>query len=1318
MLYQIKKKNICFFVMITFFKVSYIFSSGSPTGSTSYYGTHTYNNTASLHTTASSATLDSPLKTIDITQGIGALDIDVNASLQIQTGFEQWLDGGPYFDASTLGSFTLLAAGTGYIDTTPIGYLNGVAVGWTVPQTVTGLVAGNTYYIYIDDTGTLQKTTTDSNSLRTGNIVLFEVLRDSTSPTNIQYVVKENNSFRMPIATYEYLNNNVGPVIQNDNDGANIALNGTQKIQINRADVLNDSGLLTTIPDSGGVGVTWNQMFTNALGRWATSITSDTFIGQWNNTGTVTALSAGQYAVYTLYVGKDNLNSALPQYFAVLDAAQYASQVSATAAISAGTVSKATLELEAIDIAKLGYIIYEESSNSIVSVQIQKATLKSLTSSGGTNNASLVLVDTSSFDGILSAADTNVQAALDTIDEWGKNATNFGVLIGRGVNTPIAAVAPIATTGIPLVSQGLAADPAYTTAVVAGGGTGVTTMTTAYAPVISGTTPTGPLQVASTGLATVGYILTSNGAAAVPSFQSVASVGALTTLTGDTGGAISPVTGNINLFGSHGINTSGAGNTITTAVNNTLTLGDLSAVATGSPSLTLTTGDMTITSGNINLPSTSAAGADGVINVNATRFLHSFGTNNSFVGSGAGNYTLSGTASTGVGASALAFLSSGVNNTAVGASAGSTLSIANNTTAVGANALAAASGSNSTAVGYNALQANTGAQNTAVGSGALDANTSGTPNTAIGFNSLGANISGNNNVAVGSSAALSVLTGNNTAIGTSALAAASGADCTAVGYQAMTLNTAASNTAVGSQAMATNSSGTLNTAMGYKALNLNQTGIQNAAFGYQALLNSTTNNNTAFGSEVLQSTTSGANNTGVGRAALFTNQTGANNTGVGDHAFYFSTASSNTGVGSTAGQQTTTGAQNVAVGHAALFTNQTGANNVAVGYNALTLSTSSQNTAVGSGALDANTSGTPNTAVGYNALGTNISGANNTAVGANAQYALTVGTCTAVGSAAMGGASGTLGTATGGADSTAVGYNSLGSGTWTGANNTMIGSQAGATVTSGAQNTAVGKSALAAVTTTSNNTALGYQAGLVTTGTDNVYIGNIAGSTATTGSNNIFIGSGVAPFAAVTDTATTIIGNGSTAATYLRGVYGVTPATSGTVMLVDSASKFGAVTSQGTANQVLTSNGAGALPTWADNIIQTATVTLSQAQVLALNVTPIPVIAAPAAGKMIFVINAALKLTHVTTAFAGGGTIDLIYSGLSSDPIITGLGSNAFVTVGSNRIMGSVCGGQVSVASSSVEAVAVQVFNPGAAFTGGGTSTIKIMVNYVVLTTT
>jgi hypothetical protein len=98
--------------------------------------------------------------------------------------------------------------------------------------------------------------------------------------------------------------------------------------------------------------------------------------------------------------------------------------------------------------------------------------------------------------------------------------TAYGpVLAGATTTTALSSIAPSATSGVPIISQGSSAQPAFGTAVVAGGGTGVATMTTAYAPVCAGTTATGALQVASTGLTTSGYILTSNGGSALPSFQ-------------------------------------------------------------------------------------------------------------------------------------------------------------------------------------------------------------------------------------------------------------------------------------------------------------------------------------------------------------------------------------------------------------------------------------------------------------------------------------------------------------------------------------------------------------------------------------------------------------------------------------------------------------------------------------------------------------------------------------------------------------------------------------------------------------------------------
>lgn len=94
--------------------------------------------------------------------------------------------------------------------------------------------------------------------------------------------------------------------------------------------------------------------------------------------------------------------------------------------------------------------------------------------------------------------------------------TNHAVLLGQAT-AAVAFAGPGATSGVPLIAQGISADPIFGTALVAGGGTGATSFT-AYTPVCGGTTTTGTLQsVASLG--TSGQILTSNGAGALPTFQ-------------------------------------------------------------------------------------------------------------------------------------------------------------------------------------------------------------------------------------------------------------------------------------------------------------------------------------------------------------------------------------------------------------------------------------------------------------------------------------------------------------------------------------------------------------------------------------------------------------------------------------------------------------------------------------------------------------------------------------------------------------------------------------------------------------------------------
>lgn len=108
----------------------------------------------------------------------------------------------------------------------------------------------------------------------------------------------------------------------------------------------------------------------------------------------------------------------------------------------------------------------------------------------------------------------------------GVTTTNHNVLLGAASNG-ITNLAPSATTGIAVVSQGAAADPAFSTVVVAGGGTGQVTLT-AHSVLIgngtSGITQVGP--VASTGA-----ILASNGVGSDPGFTTATYP--LTTAQGD-----------------------------------------------------------------------------------------------------------------------------------------------------------------------------------------------------------------------------------------------------------------------------------------------------------------------------------------------------------------------------------------------------------------------------------------------------------------------------------------------------------------------------------------------------------------------------------------------------------------------------------------------------------------------------------------------------------------------------------------------------------------------------------------------------------------
>jgi hypothetical protein len=127
----------------------------------------------------------------------------------------------------------------------------------------------------------------------------------------------------------------------------------------------------------------------------------------------------------------------------------------------------------------------------------------------------------------------------------GVTVTQYNSLIGSTSNG-ITSVAPGSTTGVPLVSQGASANPAYAPMVVAGGGTNITSAT-AYGVICAGTTSTGSFQAVTPG--TAGYLLESGGSSALPTWVSVGTAGNLVLIQSQTigvGGVVINFTTGIN----------------------------------------------------------------------------------------------------------------------------------------------------------------------------------------------------------------------------------------------------------------------------------------------------------------------------------------------------------------------------------------------------------------------------------------------------------------------------------------------------------------------------------------------------------------------------------------------------------------------------------------------------------------------------------------------------------------------------------------------------------------------------------------------------
>ena len=244
---------------------------------------------------------------------------------------------------------------------------------------------------------------------------------------------------------------------------------------------------------------------------------------------------------------------------------------------------------------------------------------------------------------------------------------------------------------------------------------------------------------------------------------------------------------------------------------------------------------------SVEIPATSDA-TTGVFFQNSSRFIHSFGTGNLFVGLNAGNFTLSGASNLGIGFGSGNGLTTGYQNAFIGYQAGASYT----------------TGLSNIAIGYQAAQNSTTPRfTTAIGPQALQ-NNEVDNSVGIGLEAGKANISGSEMVAIGAIA----------------MRYSTDADrCTAVGYSALGLlngtgGGADDNTVVGAWSMRKATTATDNTMVGsFTGFDLT-TGDRNTCFGKSSGANLiAASDNTLLGYITGLALTSGSSNVLIGASA-------------------------------------------------------------------------------------------------------------------------------------------------------------------------------------------------------------------------------------------------------------------------------------------------------------------------------------------------------------------------------------------------------------------------------------------------------------------
>lgn len=173
------------------------------------------------------------------------------------------------------------------------------------------------------------------------------------------------------------------------------------------------------------------------------------------------------------------------------------------------------------------------------------------------------------------------------------------------------------------------------------------------------------------------------------------------------------------------------------------------------------------TTKNFALPTTSST--VGQIIQNGNRVFHTYGVGNTFLGEGAGNFTLttaSATSNVGLGFNSTNTLTTGTSNVGIGAySLSAGITTGTNNVGVGYGALygTAVGVSYNLAFGSNALNATTGSNNVGIGASS-QINSTGSFNVGVGTQTMGAGVSGSFNTSLGYGAGYGITSGQSNII--------------------------------------------------------------------------------------------------------------------------------------------------------------------------------------------------------------------------------------------------------------------------------------------------------------------------------------------------------------------------------------------------------------------------------------------------------------------------------------------------------------------------------------------------------------------------